>query len=157
MAKHDEVNLGKNVQLIEPIHPNIWSSEPYLITVGDNTTISFDTVFVTHCGETRVLRNLAVNDQENQTVIYKKIKVGNNCFIGCRCTILPGVTIGNNVIIGAGSVVNRDIPDNMVCAGIPAKIICTIDEYKAKHQADFMYCVKLPYDEKKKYLQHVCK
>lgn len=155
MSKLDEVHLGKNVQLIGPVHPNIWSSEPYLITVGDNTTISFDTVFITHCGETRVLRNLATNEQEKQTVIYKKIKVGSNCFIGCRSTILPGVTIGNNVIVGAGSVVNKDIPDNMVCAGVPAKIICTIDEYKKKHQSEFMYCVKLPYDEKKKHLQKV--
>ncbi len=152
MSKLEEVHLGKNVQLIGPIHPNIWSSEPYLITIGDNTTISFDTVFVTHCGETRVLRNLANTERDKQTVIYKPITVGSNCFIGCRCTILPGVNIGNNVIIGAGSVVNKDIPDNMVCAGVPAKIICTLDEYKVKHQNEFMYCVKLPYIEKKQLL-----
>lgn len=153
MATQEEVHLGKNVQLIKPIHPNIWSSEPYLITIGDNTTISFDTVFITHCGETRVLRNLAENDRERQTVIYKKITVGNNCFIGCRCTILPGVTIGNNVIVGAGSVINHDIPDNMVCAGVPAKVLCTIDEYKYKHQDEFLYCVNLPYNDKKRYLE----
>ena len=152
MTRQDEVHLGKNVQLISPVHPNIWSSEPYLITIGDNTTISFDTVFITHCGETRVLRNLAATEKEKQTVIYKKITVGTNCFIGCRSVILPGVTIGNNVIVGANSVVNSDIPDNVVCAGIPAKIICTIDEYKAKHQDEFMYCVNLPYNEKKHYL-----
>ena len=152
MVNQNEVHLGKNVQLIGPVHPNIWSSEPYLITIGDNTTISFDTVFITHCGETRVFRNLADNDKERQTVIYKSIRVGSNCFIGCRCTILPGVTIGNNVIVGAGSIVNKDIPDNVVCAGVPAKIICTIDEYKAKHQSEFMYCVKMPYTEKKQYL-----
>lgn len=152
MSKPDEVHLGKNVQLIGPIHPNIWSSEPYLITIGDNTTISFDVVFITHCGETRVLRNLASNDIEKQTVIYKKITVGNNCFIGCRSTILPGVNIGNNVIVGANSLVTKDIPDNVVCAGIPAKVICTIDEYKEKHKDEFMYCVKLPYNEKKTFL-----
>ncbi len=152
MNRQDEVHLGKNVQLIHPVHPNIWSSEPYLITIGDNTTISFDTVFITHCGETRVFRNLANNDKEKQTVIYKPIKVGNNCFIGCRSTILPGVTIGNNVIIGANSLVTTDVPDNVVCAGIPSKVICTLDEYKAKHKDEFMFCVQLPYNEKKNYL-----
>lgn len=152
MAHENEVHLGKNVQLIGPVHPNIWSSEPYLITIGDNTTISFDVVFLTHCGETRVFRNLAKNEQEKQTVIYKKVVVGTNCFIGCRSIIMPGVHIGNNVIVGAGSVVTRDIPDNMVCAGVPAKVICTIDEYKQKHKDEFMYCVKLPYEEKKHYL-----
>ena len=152
MINNSEVHLGHNVQIIGPVHPNIWSSEPYLITIGDNTTISFDTVFITHCGETRVLRNLASTERDKQTVIYKPIKVGTNCFIGCRCTILPGVTIGNNVIIGAGSIVNKDIPDNMVCAGVPAKVICSIDEYKLKHQDEFLYCVKMPYDDKKTYL-----
>ncbi|RME00073.1 MAG: N-acetyltransferase [Calditrichaeota bacterium] len=48
--------------------------------------------------------------------------------IGANCTILPGVTIGENTLIGAGSVVTRDIPDNMVAAGSPARIIKKIDE-----------------------------
>ena len=152
-----QVHLGKNVQLIPPIHPHIFSSEPYLITIGDNTTISFDTVFITHCGETRVLRNLATTEKEKQTVIYKRITVGKNCFIGCRCIILPGVHIGNNCIIGAGSIVNKDIPDNTVYAGVPAKFICTISDYTKKHQNEFMYCVGLPYEQKKKLLLDFCK
>ncbi len=48
--------------------------------------------------------------------------------IGAHCTILPGVTIGENALIGAGSVVTRDIPDNMVAAGNPAKVIKSVDE-----------------------------
>lgn len=135
------VNLGKNVKLIGPVHPNIWSSEPWLITIGDNTTISFDTVFITHCGETRVFRNLATTEKEKHINIFKRIVVGANCFIGCRCIILPGVRIGNNVIIGAGSVVANAIPDNVVCAGNPAKIICTLQEYKEKHKNEFVYCL----------------
>ena len=144
--------IGKNVQFIQPIHQNIFSSEPYLITIGDNTTISFDVVFCTHDGATRVLRNLATNDKEKQTVIYGKINVGRNCFIGCRSIIMPGVTIGDNCIIGAGSIVTKDIPSNTVCAGQPAKIICTIEEYKEKHSNDFLYCVNMNYNDKKNYL-----
>ena len=152
-----QAKLGKNVQLIPPVHPHIFSSEPYLITIGDNTTISFDTVFITHCGETRVLRNLAKTEKEKQTVIYKRITVGKNCFIGCRCVILPGVNIGDNCIVGAGSIVTKDLPSNTVCCGNPCKVVCTLDEYRRKHDSEFMYCVRLPYDQKKKYLEEYLK
>lgn len=145
-------NIGKDVKFISPIHQNIFSTEPYLITIGDNTTISFDVVFCTHDGSTRVLRNLATNYEEKQTVIYGKIKIGNNCFIGCRSIIMPGVTIGDNCIIGAGSIVTKDIPSNSVCAGQPCKFICSLEEYKEKHNKDFLYCVKMNKEEKKNYL-----
>lgn len=148
-------NLGKNVQFIGPIHQNIFSSEPYLITIGDNTTISFDVVFCTHDGATRVLRNLASSEKEKQTVIYGKITVGKNCFIGCRSIILPGVNIGDNCIIGAGSIVTKNVPANTVVAGQPAKHICTIEEYKRKHSKNFLYCVNLNYNDKKNYLLSV--
>lgn len=143
----DKPNLGKNVRMTGT--PN-FGSEPYLITIGDNTSISFDVAFVTHDAATRVIRNLP--DGNPETVIYGPIRVGKNCVIGCRAVILPGVTIGDNVIIGAGSIVNKDIPDNVVAAGNPCRVICTLDEYRKKHSEDFLYMVSLPYNEKKKYL-----
>lgn len=145
------LKIGKGCSLVPP-GPD-FGSEPYLIEIGDNTTVSFDVAFVTHDAGTRVLRNLAKpGSKEKETVIYGKIKIGNNCFIGCRSTILPGVTIGDNTIIGAGSIVNRDIPANSVAAGVPCKVICSLEEYKEKHKEDFLYMVNLPADEKKKYL-----
>ena len=51
------------------------------------------------------------------------VVIGNNVWIGGSVTILPGVTIGNNVTVGAGAVVTRDVPDNVVVAGNPAKVI----------------------------------
>ena len=140
-------NLGNNVDIVGDVN---FGSEPYLITIGDNTTISFDCAFVTHDAATRVLRHLPGENPE--TVIYGKIIIGKNCFIGCRSVILPNVTIGDNVIIGAGSIVNKDIPSNTVAAGNPCKIICSLDEYKNKHKKDFLYMVSLPFEEKKKYL-----
>ena len=139
--------IGKGCDFIET--PN-FGSEPYLITIGDNTTLSFDVAMVTHDAGTRVIRHLP--DGNPETVIYGPITIGNNCFIGCRTTILPNVTIGDNSIIGAGSVVNQDIPANSVAAGVPCKVICTLDEYREKHKDDFMYVVNLSYDEKKKFL-----
>lgn len=153
--KKKGLKVGKNCDFVSP-GPN-FGSEPYLIEIGDNTTVSFDVAFVTHDAGTRVLRNLATSDKEKQTVIYGKIKIGSNCFIGCRSTILPDVTIGDNTIIGAGSVVNRDIPENSVAAGVPCRVICSLDEYKKKHEDDFLYVVNLPYEEKKKYLLNLFK
>jgi len=141
------LRLGKQVKFVTL--PN-FGSEPYLISVGDNTTVSFDVAFVTHDAATRVIRNLP--DGHPETVIYGPIKIGKNCFIGCRSTILSGVSIGDNTIIGACSLVNRDIPANVVAAGNPCKIICTLEEYRKKHEKDFLYMVNLPYEEKKQYL-----
>ncbi|OXA43959.1 maltose O-acetyltransferase [Folsomia candida] len=55
------------------------------------------------------------------------IKIGNTCWIGGRSVICPGVTIGDNVVVGAGSVVTKDVPSNVVVAGNPAKIIRYLD------------------------------
>ena len=145
--KYGKPNLGKNVQIIGGAN---FGSEPYLITIGDDTTVSFDCAFVTHDAATRVIRHLP--GQNKETVIYGPIKIGKNCFIGCRSVILPNVNIGDNCIIGAGSIVNKDIPSNTVAAGTPCKVICTLDEYIEKHKDDFMYIVSKPFDEKKKIL-----
>ena len=140
-------NLGKNVRTTGPVN---YGYEPYLITIGDETTISFDCAFVTHDAATRVIRNLP--GQNPETVIYGPIVVGRNCFIGCRTVVLLGVTIGDNCIIGAGSIVNQDIPSNSVAAGVPCKVICTLEEYIEKHKDEFLYMVSLPNDKKKKFL-----
>lgn len=56
------------------------------------------------------------------------INVGDNVWIGANVSVLPGVTIGSNTIIGAGSVVNKDIPEGVIAAGIPCKVIRKITE-----------------------------
>ena len=150
--EYGKPNLGNNVKTVGPVN---WGSEPYLITVGDDTTISFDCAFVTHDAATRVIRNLPGQDKE--TVIYKPINVGKNCFIGCRCVILPGVTIGDNVIIGAGSIVNKDILSNTVAAGTPCRVICSLEEYIEKHKDEFLYIVSKSFNDKKKILLEMFK
>lgn len=63
-----------------------------------------------------------------------KITFGDNVWIGTNVSVLPGVTIGNNTIIGAGSVVNKDIPDGVIAAGNPCKVIRKItDDDKKKY------------------------
>lgn len=82
---------------------------------------------MTHDGGISVLNNL--NFFEEKMDKLGRIKVGNNVFIGMYVKIMPGVTIGNNVVIGLGSIVTKDIPDNSVACGVPARVIKTIDEY----------------------------
>ena len=117
-AKKEGLIIGKNVSFIDT--PN-FGSEPYLISIGDNTTVSFDVAFVNHDGGTRVIRNLP--NQNKETVIYGKITIGNNCFIGCRTTILPNVKIGDNTIIGMGSVVIRNVDNTVTVAGNPSRVL----------------------------------
>ncbi len=61
------------------------------------------------------------------------VKIGNNVWIGGNSVILPGVTIGDNCVIGAGSIVNRDIPDNSVACGNPCRVVKTITDEDKRH------------------------
>lgn len=79
--------------------------------------------------DVEISENVFIRDSNNHTIIYdgyKKtapIKIGNHVWIGMNCIILPGVTIGDGCMIGAGSVVNRDIPKNSLACGVPAKVV----------------------------------
>ena len=57
-----------------------------------------------------------------------KVKIGNNVWIGGGVNILSGITVGNNVVIAAGAVITKDVPNNVVVAGVPAKIIKRIEK-----------------------------
>ena len=94
-----------------------FSTEPYLIEIGDNVRIASGTIFLTHDGAVNCFRG------EINGGIFGRIKVGNNVFIGTKSIILLNTTIGNNCIIGAGSVVRGHFPDDSVIVGNPAKII----------------------------------
>ncbi len=106
--------------------------EPYLITLGDRVRISSNVHFITHDGGTWAFRREPGNED---IVRFGKIKVGNDSFIGAHSIIMPGVTIGKNCVVGAGSVVTKDIPDRTVVAGVPARVICSTDEYAEKCRA----------------------
>ena len=97
----------------------------WLITIGDNVTMAPRVHILCHDASTKQFLN------------YTKIgnvTIGDNVFIGAESVVLPGVTIGNNVIVGANSTVTYDVPDGVVVAGSPAKVICSLDDYLTKER-----------------------
>ncbi|WP_309303376.1 acyltransferase [Vibrio fluvialis] len=123
--KRRGVNIGDDVIIIEP-RQNMFGSEPYLVKLGNQVTVSLGVKFVTHDGGVCIFRNEFKNID-----VFGPISVGSQVFIGMNSIILPNVTIGDNCVIGAGSVVTKNVPSNSVYAGIPAKFIKDIDQYKA--------------------------
>lgn len=100
-------------------------SHCWLITIGNNVTMAPRVHILCHDASTK------------EFLGYTKIgrvDIGNNVFIGADTVVLPGVTIGDNVVIGANSTVTRDIPAGSVAAGAPARVICTLEEYLAKER-----------------------
>lgn len=92
------------------------------VTFGDNVFIAPNCVFST-AGHA-----IDAEQRTNGLEIALPISVGNNVWIGANVSVLPGVTIGNNTIIGAGSVVNKDIPSDVIAVGNPCKVIRSVTE-----------------------------
>lgn len=105
------------------------------IFLGDNVRCGSKVFFITHDVIHSMLNNRPGNDFEFKEKIGD-IRIGDNVFVGSNTTILYDVTIGSNVIIGAGSLVNKDIPSNSVVAGVPAKYICSFDEFIEKRKKE---------------------
>ncbi|MCR5027540.1 MAG: sugar O-acetyltransferase [Methanobrevibacter sp.] len=85
------------------------------VMIGPNTTI------------TTVGHPISPKGRRQRLAVASEVKIGNDVWIGANVCVLPGVTIGDNVIIGAGAVVNKDIPDNSIAVGVPAKVIKKIE------------------------------
>lgn len=85
------------------------------ITIGDGSLIGHNVVLATI--------NHDFNPEKRGDMVPSPIVIGKNVWIGANATILPGITVGDNSIIAAGSVVTKDVPQNSVVAGVPAKII----------------------------------
>ncbi len=111
--------------------PRVIPSDPKLIAFHDNVIVTSNVTFVTHD-----IFHLGLNELNKGNFLYSNgcIEIMDNVFIGCNSTILPNIRIGPNVLIGAGSVITKDVPPNCVVAGNPAKIIGRFDDYIEKRK-----------------------
>lgn len=108
------------------------------ITIGKNVFINFDCTFLALGGITieddvligpkvsLITENHPLNPEERKGLTGKPILIKKNAWIGANATILPGVTIGENAVVAAGAVVSKDVPDNTIVGGIPAKFIKSV-------------------------------
>lgn len=135
--------IGKNCYLEPPFHAN-WAGKH--IYMGDNVYANFNLTLVDD-------GNIFIGDKvmfgpnvtvatanhpilpslrENALQYNKEVHIGNNVWIGAGTVIVPGVTIGDNSVIGAGSVVTKDIPSNVVAVGVPCRVMREIGERDKK-------------------------
>jgi acetyltransferase-like isoleucine patch superfamily enzyme len=111
------VNIGKNCFI--GMDCILDSSFPELIDIQDNVTISFRVMIICH-DDAKGIINTSSNRDDCSVA---KVTLKKGCYIGAGAIILPGVIVGENAIVGAGSVVTKDINDNVTVAGVPARVI----------------------------------
>ncbi|HHZ8891379.1 TPA: acyltransferase [Klebsiella michiganensis] len=131
-ARKIGVSVGNDCRLIDVS----FSSEPYLVSIGNHVSAT-KVHFETHDGGLWVFR-----DKHPDWDIINKITIGDNVYLGFGCLILPGVVIENNVVVGANSVITKNLEANAVYAGVPARKIKDLNEY-------YLSCKEKSFDTKK--------
>jgi maltose O-acetyltransferase len=118
------LTLGRNVTVMHGafIDPRY----SFLISIGDNCSLSNGVIIVAH--------DAATYKFTDGFTRLGKVDIKENCYIGTNAIILPGVTIGPNVLIAAGSVVNKNIPPNSCVAGVPARVYSKFDDFIQKNE-----------------------
>lgn len=115
-------DCGKNIHIGKNVFINMGCKfqDQGGIFIGDGALIGHNVVLAT--------LNHAKSPQDRSSMLPAPIHIGKNVWIGANATVLPGVTIGDGAIVAAGAVVTRDIQENTIVGGVPAKVIRTISE-----------------------------
>lgn len=152
MLTRDGYRRGKYLRRIKLFHkqgehcffaPHNYGTEPYLLSFGDNVHVATGVTFVTHDVTAKMFQYMDPGTRYTSRI--GTIDVGNNVFIGAGVTILYDVKIADNIIIGAGALVNGDLTESGVYAGIPARRVGDFEEYMAKSRS---YSQQVPWTDK---------
>ena len=112
--------MGENCSVV----PNVVFTDPSHVSLGNNVALTGCMIFGHGGGIAMLRRAYGVSlDKVGKVVIH------DNVFIGHNAMIMPGVTIGPNAMVGAGSIVTRDVPPNSIVVGAPAKPVSSLDDY----------------------------
>lgn len=143
--RNEGLTIGEGCEILNGFD---FGSEPYLVTIGNNVRIASGVKITTHDGGAWVLRNMY--PELKRADRFGRVAIGDNVHVGMNALIMPGVTIGSNCIIGASAVVTHDVPQGAVVAGVPARFICSIEEYRDKHLSEFVMTKGLPAHDKRR-------
>ena len=128
----ENVFIGKDVAIIHPerltlgnnisIHRHCYLDCSGNITIGDDVSIAHDCSIISF--------NHSYDDSTKpirlQPMKYAPVKIGNNCWLGCKAVILPNVTIADGSIVAAGAIVTKSVASGVICGGNPARVIKNI-------------------------------
>lgn len=126
------INVGADCFFQSPKTTMVDITRPNLVDIGSHCYFLENFLLLTHDNVSKVFGPL----YHDFIPSSGKVTIGNNVYFTRNCTVLKGVTIGDNCIIGFGSTVLHDIPANSVAAGTPAKVICSIDDYYKKRKIE---------------------
>lgn len=131
------VKIGEDCVIYVPSKTLIDEQYPWMITIGDHVRIAEGCKLLTHDYSWSVLKLYKGANGESGGIYGASgvVSIGDNVFIGMNTVICRGVTIGSNVVIGAGSVVTKDCQSDSVYAGVPARRLESIENFKKKRQA----------------------
>lgn len=141
LMRNSGIKVGENCRIFS----RITTTEPFLVAIGNRVTISSDVEFCTH-------DNGIIKVIPGKTDAVGPISVGNDCFIGMHSILMLGVSLGDNCIVGAGSVVTHSFPPHTVLAGNPARAICTTEEYAEKYMKYAIDFSRIPHSARSAYL-----
>lgn len=136
--KRRGAEIGENVRIFTPSKTHIDTQEPFMIHIGSNVVLTGPVTILTHDYSSCVCAR-AFPEKERAVSAMRPVQIMDNVFIGWGSTLLPGTTIGENSIIGAGAVVSGIIESNSGYVGNPARKLMSIEEFydkRLKRQED---------------------
>ena len=130
------MSIGQGVNM--PASTWIDASHAHLITIGDWCGFGEQCLILAHDAQMSEFLDARLID---------RVVLHESSHFGSRTVILPGVEVGPRTLVGANSVVSRSLPPDTVCAGAPARVLCTLDEYLDKHRARLACGPRFPWKD----------